>query len=283
MGGDARIVDYYNQTHLGYRLFWGLNRTFCMHYGLHDAEHRSHVAAVLNLIRVLALEARITAADEVLDAGCGFGGSAIWLAKHVGCRVTGIDVNPREIASAQSQAQQEGVGDRVRFIQMDYHEMDRLDAGAFTVVWQIETLIYADRRRFVGDAYQRLRAGGRIVIADYFSRPGTYLAGEKAILDRWVRGWAGNDLVSGDEFIQSLAEAGFSGIRFHDESQSVLPSSRRMSRVCSLTVPLGRALEAIKLRSRVQTENSLGAVLQYDALRRGLWIYGIVSAEKGTC
>ena len=53
-----------------------------------------------------------------------------------------------------------------------------------------------------------------------------------------------------------------------------------MSRVCRLTAPLGRALETVGLRSRLQTENSIGAVLQYDALRRGLWIYGIVSAEK---
>jgi tocopherol O-methyltransferase len=280
MRGDTSIVDYYNQTHLGYRLFWGLNKAYSMHYGLHDAGNRRHVSAVLNLICQLAASAGITADDEVLDVGCGFGGSAIWLAKNIGCRVTGIDINPREIAFARTQARRDRVDHLVRFLEMDYREMDRLDAGAFSVVWQIETLIYADRRRFAADAYQRLRDGGRMIIADYFSRPGSYEPGERDILERWVTGWAGIDLISPDEFAAHLAEAGFVQIQFRNESLGVLPSSRRMSQICSLTAPLGRALELVGLRSRLQTENSIGAVLQYDALRRGLWIYGIVSAQR---
>jgi tocopherol O-methyltransferase len=277
---DAQIVEYYNQTHLGYRLFWGLNQTFSMHYGLHDEEHPSHVAAVVNLIRVLAATARITADDEVLDVGCGFGGSSIWLAKTLGCRVTGIDINPREIAFAREQARRSGVDGRVRFVEMDYREMNCLDAGAFSVVWQVETLIYADRRKFAVDASRRLRPGGRIAIADYFSRPGTYTPEEQEILNRWVVGWAGIDLVTAETFSRYLSDAGFDAIEFHDKSHAALRSSRRMSRVCSLTAPLGRALELVGLRTRLQTDNSVGAVLQYEALRRGLWIYGLVSATK---
>jgi hypothetical protein len=163
---------------------------------------------------------------------------------------------------------------------MDYCEMDRLEAGVFSVVWQIETLIYADRRQFAVDAYRRLRPGGRLIVADYFSRPGPYEPGEKEILDRWVTGWAGRDLVSEEELVSYLADAGLREIRFEDKSQAVLPSSRRMSLVCTLTAPLGRALELVGLRNRLQTENSVGAVLQYDALKRGLWMYGIVSATK---
>jgi SAM-dependent methyltransferase len=280
MSGEPSIVDYYNQTHLGYRLFWGLDRAFSMHYGLHDAEHQSHVAAVLNLIRVLSITARITDADEVLDVGCGFGGSAIWLAKTIGCRVTGIDINPREIEFAKAQARKDRVDHLVRFIQMDYRQMDSLDAEGFSVVWQIETLIYADRRKFAADACRRLRPGGRLIVADYFSRPGPYAPAEREILDRWITGWAGINLISADEFVTCLADAGFGQIQFRNKSQGVLPSSRRMSKVCTLTAPLGRLLELVGLRTRLQTENSIGAVLQYDALRRGLWIYGLVSGEK---
>jgi tocopherol O-methyltransferase len=280
MAGENPVVDYYNQTHLGYRLFWGLNRAFSMHYGLHDADHRGHVAAVLNLIRFLSSTVRITASDNVLDVGCGFGGSAIWLAENIGCRVMGIDINPREIECANRQARKSGVGRLVQFAEMDYREMDRLAPAAFSVVWEIETLIYADRRTFVADAYRRLRPGGRIAVADYFSRPGPFDPAEKSVLDRWVRGWAGRDLVPSDEFVGYLADAGFGAIQFQDKSAAVLPSSRRMNMVCRLTAPLGRALEVVGLRSRLQTDNSIGAVLQYDALRRGLWVYGIVSAEK---
>jgi SAM-dependent methyltransferase len=280
MGSNPSIVDYYNQTHLGYRLFWGLERTFSMHYGLHDAEHRGHVAAVLNLIRYLSQAARITRDDEVLDVGCGFGGSSIWLAENIGCRVTGIDINPREIALARENARSRKVDHLVRFVEMDYRRMDELEAGKFSVVWQVETLIYADRERFALDAYRRLRGGGRIAIADYFSRPGASEPADQQILDRWVHGWAGKDLVTPEQFTGYLTAAGFENVGFEDKSEAVLPSSRRMSVVCSLTAPLGRALELVGMRTRLQTENSVGAVVQYDALKRGLWIYGVVSAEK---
>jgi tocopherol O-methyltransferase len=280
-GGQKGIVEYYNETHLGYRLFWGLNKAHSMHYGLHDAAHRRHVDAVVNLIRFLSATASITRDDEVLDVGCGFGGSSLWLAKNVGCRVTGIDINPREIASATAQARKSGVEHLVRFIEMDYREMDRLlPAEAFSVVWQVETLIYADRRSFACDASRRLRKGGRLIVADYFSRPEPCAPADQLILDRWVKGWAGKDLVTGDEFCRYLAEAGFDEIRFQDVSAGVMPSARRMSLVCRVTAPLGRVLEVVGLRSRLQTDNSIGAVLQYDALKRRLWVYGIVAAVK---
>ena len=169
MAAVPGIVEYYNQTHLGYRLFWGLGRAHSMHYGLHDAAHTRHVDAVLNLIRHMAATVDIGAEDHVLDVGCGFGGGSLWLAANRGCRVTGIDINPREIAFAQAQAQRSGVADRVRFIEMDYTTMDRLEEGAFSVVYQVETLIYADRRRFARDAFARLRPGGRLIVADYFA------------------------------------------------------------------------------------------------------------------
>src|SRR5215831_20408121 len=36
---------------------------------------------------------RLTAADHVLDVGCGSGGPALFVAREVGCRVTGVDFN----------------------------------------------------------------------------------------------------------------------------------------------------------------------------------------------
>jgi cyclopropane fatty-acyl-phospholipid synthase-like methyltransferase len=276
------LVDYYNQTHLGYRLFWGLDRAFSMHYGLHDANHRSHASAVVNLIRYLAGVARITGADEVLDVGCGFGGSSVWLAKNIGCKVTGIDINPKELAVAREHARESGVAHLVRFEEMDYRDMDRLGEGAYGVVWQVETLIYADRMRFLADAFDRLRRGGRLVVADYFSRDGAVSAEEKAVLDRWVRSWAGTEegLISGNDFTDTMKKVGFADVLYLDKSASVLRSSRRMSRVCRVTAPLGRALEVVGLRSRLQTENSVGAVLQYDALKRGSWSYGVACGKK---
>ncbi|MDY6903318.1 MAG: methyltransferase domain-containing protein [Thermodesulfobacteriota bacterium] len=276
------IITYYNQTHLGYRLFWGLDQAFSMHYGLADDRHQKHVDKVLNLIRHLALAVNINENDEVLDVGCGFGGSTIWLAENIGCRVTGIDINPKEINFARKQAHKRGIEDRVRFIEMDYREMDkRLGMESYSVVWQIETLIYTDRRKFAINAARLLRENGRIVIADYFARPGFFKPEEKRLLRHWITGWGGEGhLATEDEFVQYLRQAGFSDIHFENRSKDVMSSSRRMVKVGCFTTPIGMVLDKVRLRTPLQTAHSRGGLLQYSALKQGLWIYGILSGKK---
>ena len=222
MGAETGIVDYYNQTHLGYRLFWGLNRAFSMHYGLHDAQHRSHVDAVRNLIRFLSSAAEITAEDEVLDVGCGFGGSSIWLAQNVGCRVTGIDINPREIESARRQAKKSGVDHLVRFIEMDYREMGRLEAAAFSVLWQIETLTAPTggihRRRAPRAPRRWPHRHRRLLLAPGKDGP------DRPADPRPVGSGLGRDPSGHARRVRRLlAEAGFEKVRFRDESAGVLP------------------------------------------------------------
>src|SRR5262245_13559725 len=51
----------------------------------------------------------LTAADHVLDVGCGSGGPAVFLARDVGCRVTGVDVNEAGIRAGQALARDAGM------------------------------------------------------------------------------------------------------------------------------------------------------------------------------
>lgn len=53
-----------------------------------------------------------------LDAGCGAGAEAIWLAQQ-GWTVTGVDVTEAALALAASRATTAGVADRIRWIQAD--------------------------------------------------------------------------------------------------------------------------------------------------------------------
>lgn len=53
-----------------------------------------------------------------LDAGCGAGAEAIWLASH-GWNVTGVDISAGALAHAADRAAASGVADRVRWVQAD--------------------------------------------------------------------------------------------------------------------------------------------------------------------
>ncbi|HUG91978.1 MAG TPA: hypothetical protein VML55_14155, partial [Planctomycetaceae bacterium] len=66
----AHVIEHFNQTHAHYRRLWRLDHNLGMHIGFFDDRHRRHDDAVLNMNRVLAETAGITAADHVLDLGC---------------------------------------------------------------------------------------------------------------------------------------------------------------------------------------------------------------------
>lgn len=77
------IIDYYDYTIPFYRLFWHKG-TNALHYGIWHDDTKTLQEALINTNEILCDMAHISEHDVVLDAGCGVGGSALWLAKHTG-------------------------------------------------------------------------------------------------------------------------------------------------------------------------------------------------------
>ncbi|MEN0021043.1 MAG: glycosyltransferase [Planctomycetota bacterium] len=62
---------------------------------------------------------RLTADDRVLDLGCGVCALAATIAAETGAHVTGIDLDPAELATARKVLDRAGVSDRVTLIESD--------------------------------------------------------------------------------------------------------------------------------------------------------------------
>ena len=73
----------------------------------------------------IAAKLAITPGNRVLDIGCGWGGMAIYLARHLDCSVTGITLSTEQLALARERAEQAGVAGRVRFELIDYRKLAR--------------------------------------------------------------------------------------------------------------------------------------------------------------
>lgn len=280
MPTKERIIEYYDKCEIDYSLVWDLKKSMAMHYGYWDKGTKNLREALSNMNRQLATAAGIKGGERVLDAGCGVGGSSIFLAKELGCRVEGITLCMRQVEKARRNAERSGVASLAGFHEMDYCST-RFKDGSFDVVWSIESSCYCrDKGRFLEEAYRLLKKGGKLAIADFFSSGRNLDGGEKKLMERWVSGWALPGLAAFETFEREMKAAGFKKTGMRDATDHVVPSSRRLYKAFFPGLLVSKFCEFFRLRDEVQTENVWAARLQYKALRKGLWRYGIIVAEK---
>jgi cyclopropane-fatty-acyl-phospholipid synthase len=89
--------------------------------------------------------------DRVIEAGCGWGALAIYMAKRYGATVEAYNISAEQLAFARDAAAREGVTDRVTFIDADVRSI-RGTCDAFVSIGMLE---------HVGDA--EYRALGRVI------------------------------------------------------------------------------------------------------------------------
>lgn len=101
--------------------------------------------------------------QEFLEVGCGTGAAARAVAETLRLDVTGVDVDPDQIALARRAS----AGDAsVRWVVADATELP-FDDGAFDVVVTNKTLHHIDDwRRAVTECIRVLKPGGYLVVAD---------------------------------------------------------------------------------------------------------------------
>lgn len=277
---QERITKYYDQAFRDYWWILGTRRHFGMHCAFYDEEHRTHDAAILNSNRILARKAGVKENVRVLDAGCGVGGSAIWLAKHTGAKITGITLSASQCQKAQKLAEEQGVAGETKFFVRDF-----LDTGFpdnhFDVVWFLESACHAeDKYDLLREAYRVLAPQGRLVIADGFQKKETLDIEEAEIMRKWLDSWAVPNLAHVSNFASLVQKSGFKNIRQEDVTENIRPFSQWLYRRSMVAYPIIKIFEWLHLRSREKTSNVEGALWHYRTLRRGLWAYMIYTAEK---
>jgi len=277
---STAITNYYDHTWFDYQFLWLNDDNLAFHFGYYDENVRNHSEALINANRVLAERAGVKAGDHVLDAGCGLGGSSLWLAEHRGARVTGITLVDSQVASARRIAVQRQLNHQVTFVKADYTATLFPDAS-FDVVWAQESLCHApDKAAFYREVSRLLRPGGRLIIAEYM-RVSRLLdnSGEQLLRD-WCAGWSMPDLDTPDEHLDHAQQAGLAAAIVDDATALARPSLYRLYNLARLTFPFAVVLRWIGARSAIQHGNTVAALLQYRALESGLWLYGILSASK---
>jgi len=277
---SKKVIDYYNQCHTDYRIFWNIHKNYSIHFGFYDKAHKKHDDAVINMNRILAKISKITSKDKILDAGCGIGGSSIWLAKNFGTNVIGINIHKMQVEIAKKLARKNGVDNLVKFFVKDFMDTN-FSPNSFDVVWGLESICHGENKKvFLTKAKRVLKNNGRIIIADFFLKKENLTNNEKRDMNKWLYGWALPNLSSVTEFQKYLEELGFKNIEFRDITKNVMPSSRYMYLLAIIGYPVYKFLEYFNIRTKMQIENIISAYYQHKTLKKDLWTYGIFYAEK---
>jgi cyclopropane-fatty-acyl-phospholipid synthase len=101
--------------------------------------------------------------DSVVEAGCGWGSLALHMASRYGARVRAFNISREQVAYARERAKQQGLEERVEFIQDDYRNI----SGRYDVFASIGMLEHVGRENYteLGRVVRRsLNACGRGLI-----------------------------------------------------------------------------------------------------------------------
>ena len=165
-----RIADFWDKTSRGWQTIWGPH----IHHGYFETDRETPVEAQENLLEKLAALLAISPHHEILDAGCGLGGSSLYLAKKYGARVTGITLSPKQVEMASSLARQERV-ERVLFKVEDALSLTSFPDNTFDLVWSLESCEqFYDKPLFIRQAFRVLKPGGQFLLATWCSDADAY-------------------------------------------------------------------------------------------------------------
>ncbi|KAH9503430.1 Phosphoethanolamine N-methyltransferase 3 [Bulinus truncatus] len=143
--------------------------------------------------------------QRVLDVGGGIGGSAFYMAKNFGVKITLIDLSSNMINIALDRAHEVGCDpDKVSFEVADATKRD-FPENSFDVIYCRDTILHiAEKLELFKKLYKCLKPGGKLLISDYCCSPNAHSERFKAYVKQ-----RGYHLLSLSAYGKTLEAAGF--------------------------------------------------------------------------
>jgi tocopherol O-methyltransferase len=262
MGTAAAIREHYDSLAFIYRTFWGDH----IHHGLFldgDGPARAQIRLIEHCVGLLGAVGR-----DVLDVGCGHGGTAVHLAEVCGCRVLGITISEKQAHIARGNVARAGVGGQVSIVAADA-ETFTYPAEQFDLVWTMESSEhFADKRGYFQNVGQTLRAGGQLLLSAW---TGSMTSPRiRAVATRFLC----PELWTCEQYESAIAAAGLRVRACEDLSARVA----RTWEVCSHRARVSAV--AVKLLPASAREFVAGIDVILKAYRSGELTYTVIAAQK---
>jgi SAM-dependent methyltransferase len=184
----------------------------------------------------IARETGAAEGDAFVDLGCGTGGPGVWIARHTGASIAGVDFSPAAVREATALAQARGIADRAQFVVAGI-EATGLPGSRYAAAVCIDALVFVDPAAAAREIARLVRPKGIAVATSWES------LGGDAVLPTMVR-----------DYRPCFEEAGFS-IRTHEvlegwrERQAILYRAL-LEREAALLAEMGDAASSLLEEAR---------------------------------
>jgi cyclopropane-fatty-acyl-phospholipid synthase len=115
------IYSHYDISNTFYRLWLDERMVYtCAYFPTPEATlEQAQLAKMHHVCRKL----RLRRGESVVEAGCGWGSLALFMARHYGVRVRAYNISREQIAYARRQAELQGLDAQVEFVEDDYRNI----------------------------------------------------------------------------------------------------------------------------------------------------------------
>ncbi|WP_224092120.1 methyltransferase domain-containing protein [Nostoc sp. MS1] len=273
-----RIKKFYDASSGLWEEIWGEH----MHHGYYGAEgteQKNRRQAQIDLIEELLNWAGVKEAENILDVGCGIGGSSLYLAEKFHAQATGITLSPVQAARATERAKEAGLGTRSKFLVANAQAMPFED-NSFDLVWSLESGEHMpDKTGFMQECYRVLKPGGTLIMVTWCHRPideKPLTADEQKHLQDIYQVYCLPYVISLPEYEAIARQLPLNNIRTADWSQAVAPFWNVV--IDSAFTP--QAIIGLLRAGWTTIQGALSLGLMRRGYERGLIRFGLLCGNK---
>ncbi|GLI70558.1 hypothetical protein VaNZ11_015480 [Volvox africanus] len=273
------IAAFYDESSELWEKMWGEH----MHHGYYPkgAPPKSNQQAQVDMIEESLKVAGVSAVRNMVDVGCGIGGSSRYLSRKFGCRSNGITLSPKQAARATAISQAEGFGDKLSFQVADALAQP-FESGSFDLVWSMESGEHMpDKRRFVSELARVCVPGGVVIVVTWCHRvlaPGeeALRPEEAALLDRICEAYYLPAWCSVADYKQLFEGNGLVDIQTRDWSEEVSPFWGAVI----ATALTSEGVTGLLRAGWTTIKGALVMPLMAEGFRRGLIKFNVITGRK---
>jgi tocopherol O-methyltransferase len=270
----AEVAGHYDELDPVYRSVWGEH----VHHGLWRTGQERPREATEALIELVAGLLDPRPGQALCDIGCGYGGTAQYLAEHYHVAVTGLTISAAQAAVAYERRPAAGA---LNFLERDWLD-NGLNAASFDGAYAIESSEHmVDKPRFFSEALRVLRPGGRLVVCAWLAKSDPSRFEVRHLLEPICREGRLPGMGSREEYEAMAAAAGFAAIGFEDIGRQVGRTWAIVMRRVARGLATDPALRRMALSRATKNRAFLLSLPRlWWALRTGAMRYGVFSWEK---